>query len=72
MYCENCHVGNVVPDDVTISGLSEGVWRLEKTTLPVAVRAASRTRKLESTGCICFKLIRRTAVMTETDLRGRD
>jgi NAD(P)-dependent dehydrogenase (short-subunit alcohol dehydrogenase family) len=25
MYCENCHVGKVVPDDVTISGVSEGV-----------------------------------------------
>src|ERR1700678_1763405 len=24
-YCENCHVGNIVPDDVTISGVSEGV-----------------------------------------------
>jgi len=24
-YCENCHVGNVVPDDVTISAISEGV-----------------------------------------------
>jgi NAD(P)-dependent dehydrogenase (short-subunit alcohol dehydrogenase family) len=24
-YCENCHVGNVVPDNVTISGVSEGV-----------------------------------------------
>jgi NAD(P)-dependent dehydrogenase (short-subunit alcohol dehydrogenase family) len=24
-YCENCHVGNVVPDDVTITGVSEGV-----------------------------------------------
>ncbi len=24
-YCENCHVGKVVPDDVTISAASEGV-----------------------------------------------
>ena len=24
-YCENCHVGNVVPDDVAISPVSEGV-----------------------------------------------
>ncbi len=24
-YCENCHVGNIVPDDVTISAISEGV-----------------------------------------------
>jgi hypothetical protein len=24
-YCENCHVGRVVPDDVTISAGSEGV-----------------------------------------------
>ena len=24
-YCENCHVGNVVADDVIISGVSEGV-----------------------------------------------
>jgi NAD(P)-dependent dehydrogenase (short-subunit alcohol dehydrogenase family) len=24
-YCENCHVGRIVPDDVTISGVSEGV-----------------------------------------------
>jgi NAD(P)-dependent dehydrogenase (short-subunit alcohol dehydrogenase family) len=24
-YCENCHVGTVVPDDVTISAVSEGV-----------------------------------------------
>jgi NAD(P)-dependent dehydrogenase (short-subunit alcohol dehydrogenase family) len=24
-YCENCHVGHIVPDDVTISGVSEGV-----------------------------------------------
>jgi NAD(P)-dependent dehydrogenase (short-subunit alcohol dehydrogenase family) len=24
-YCENCHVGAVVPDDVTISAISEGV-----------------------------------------------
>ena len=26
-YCENCHVGSVVPDDVTITGVSEGVRR---------------------------------------------
>jgi hypothetical protein len=24
-YCENCHVGNIVPDDVPITALSEGV-----------------------------------------------
>ena len=24
-YCENCHVGHLVPEDVTISGVSEGV-----------------------------------------------
>jgi NAD(P)-dependent dehydrogenase (short-subunit alcohol dehydrogenase family) len=24
-YCENCHVGNIVPDDVAISAVSEGV-----------------------------------------------
>jgi NAD(P)-dependent dehydrogenase (short-subunit alcohol dehydrogenase family) len=24
-YCENCHVGNIVADDVTISSISEGV-----------------------------------------------
>ncbi len=24
-YCENCHVGHIVPDDVTISAVSEGV-----------------------------------------------
>ena len=24
-YCENCHVGKIMPDDVTISGVSEGV-----------------------------------------------
>ena len=24
-YCENCHVGNLVPEHVTISGVSEGV-----------------------------------------------
>jgi NAD(P)-dependent dehydrogenase (short-subunit alcohol dehydrogenase family) len=24
-YCENCHVGTIVPDSVTISGVSEGV-----------------------------------------------
>jgi NAD(P)-dependent dehydrogenase (short-subunit alcohol dehydrogenase family) len=24
-YCENCHVGRIVPDDVTISAMSEGV-----------------------------------------------
>jgi len=24
-YCENCHVGNVVPDDATITAISEGV-----------------------------------------------
>jgi hypothetical protein len=26
-YCENCHVGNIVADDVTISAASEGVRR---------------------------------------------
>jgi NAD(P)-dependent dehydrogenase (short-subunit alcohol dehydrogenase family) len=25
LYCENCHVGKIVPDGVTISGVSEGV-----------------------------------------------
>jgi hypothetical protein len=24
-YCENCHVGQIVPDHVTISAISEGV-----------------------------------------------
>jgi NAD(P)-dependent dehydrogenase (short-subunit alcohol dehydrogenase family) len=24
-YCENCHVGQIVPDDVAISAISEGV-----------------------------------------------
>lgn len=24
-YCENCHVGHIVADDVTISAISEGV-----------------------------------------------
>lgn len=24
-YCENCHVGQIVPDDITISAISEGV-----------------------------------------------
>jgi hypothetical protein len=24
-YCENCHVGKKVPDEVTITGVSEGV-----------------------------------------------
>jgi hypothetical protein len=24
-YCENCHVGKIVADDVTISAISEGV-----------------------------------------------
>jgi hypothetical protein len=24
-YCENCHVGRIVPDDAVISALSEGV-----------------------------------------------
>ena len=24
-YCENCHVGKIVPDDATITGVSEGV-----------------------------------------------
>jgi hypothetical protein len=24
-YCENCHVGKIVPDNVTISPISEGV-----------------------------------------------
>ena len=24
-YCENCHVGNVVPDDIPITAISEGV-----------------------------------------------
>jgi hypothetical protein len=26
-YCENCHVGEIVPNDVTISAISEGVRR---------------------------------------------
>src|SRR5246500_2635222 len=26
-YCENCHVGRIVPDDVVISAISEGVRR---------------------------------------------
>jgi hypothetical protein len=25
LYCENCHVGAIVPDDVVISAISEGV-----------------------------------------------
>jgi hypothetical protein len=24
-YCENCHVGKIVPDDVTITAVGEGV-----------------------------------------------
>jgi hypothetical protein len=24
-YCENCHVGKIVPDDVPISAISEGM-----------------------------------------------
>ncbi len=33
-YCENCHVGRVVPDDVTITVMSEGVrgYALDPTT----------------------------------------
>jgi hypothetical protein len=33
-YCENCHVGNIVPDHVTISAASEGVrgYALDSTT----------------------------------------
>jgi len=33
-YCENCHVGHVVPDDVTITAISEGVrgYALDPTT----------------------------------------
>jgi NAD(P)-dependent dehydrogenase (short-subunit alcohol dehydrogenase family) len=33
-YCENCHVGNVVPDEVTITAVSEGVraYALNPTT----------------------------------------
>jgi NAD(P)-dependent dehydrogenase (short-subunit alcohol dehydrogenase family) len=33
-YCENCHVGNIVPDDVAISAISEGVrgYALDPTT----------------------------------------
>ena len=33
-YCENCHVGNIVPDDVTITAASEGVrvYALNPTT----------------------------------------
>jgi hypothetical protein len=26
-YCENCHVGKMIPDDVTITAVSEGVRR---------------------------------------------
>lgn len=33
-YCENCHVGNIVPDDATITAISEGVraYALDPTT----------------------------------------
>lgn len=33
-YCENCHVGNIVPDDATITAISEGVraYALNPTT----------------------------------------
>jgi NAD(P)-dependent dehydrogenase (short-subunit alcohol dehydrogenase family) len=33
-YCENCHIGYIVPDDVTISAISEGVrgYALDATT----------------------------------------
>lgn len=33
-YCENCHVGSIVPDDVTINAVSEGVraYALNPTT----------------------------------------
>src|SRR6266478_1379995 len=33
-YCENCHVGNIVPDDATITVISEGVraYALDPTT----------------------------------------
>jgi NAD(P)-dependent dehydrogenase (short-subunit alcohol dehydrogenase family) len=33
-YCENCHIGNIVPDHVTISAISEGVrgYALDPTT----------------------------------------
>jgi NAD(P)-dependent dehydrogenase (short-subunit alcohol dehydrogenase family) len=33
-YCENCHVGNIVPDDVTITAVSEGIraYALNPTT----------------------------------------
>ena len=33
-YCENCHVGRVVPEDVTINAISEGVrgYALDSTT----------------------------------------
>ena len=33
-YCENCHVGNIVPDDATITVVSEGVraYALDPTT----------------------------------------
>jgi hypothetical protein len=24
-YCENCHIGQIVPDDATINAFSEGV-----------------------------------------------
>jgi hypothetical protein len=33
-YCENCHVGNIVQDDATITAISEGVraYALDPTT----------------------------------------
>jgi NAD(P)-dependent dehydrogenase (short-subunit alcohol dehydrogenase family) len=33
-YCENCHIGNIVPDDATITAVSEGVraYALDPTT----------------------------------------
>jgi NAD(P)-dependent dehydrogenase (short-subunit alcohol dehydrogenase family) len=33
-YCENCHVGNIVPDDITITAVSEGIraYALNPTT----------------------------------------
>jgi NAD(P)-dependent dehydrogenase (short-subunit alcohol dehydrogenase family) len=33
-YCENCHVGQIVPDNITISAISEGVrgYALDRST----------------------------------------
>ena len=50
-YCENCHVGKIVPDDVTITAVSEGVrsyaldpmWLL---CLPTSVSRTVGTRRV--------------------------